>query len=387
MGKVKEIFDHYKGTVAMISFYFGLSIELIILLIDKSDYINPIEGRLFQVTFVLFLISAALTEYNKKEWILILIFCLIGSISYFVTSRNEIIRIVIFIAGSKNIKLEKALKYIFFITTIGISTLMLASTLGIYGRKAIETDFGRGGVELRYCLGIGHPNALHCMIWAIILLGMYLYFDKIKLYHFIVLFLINIAFYKLTVSRAGVFITAFSILMTMFMKYAKKWRDKAFLYLTGIAGTIFVVLFSILAAYYSTNLKILAILDRFLTGRVSISYRDSNLSFWSLFSNEINQKYVDMGYIKLFYWYGIIPGIIYIALVCYMIWKCYKRHDYMGFVILVSFSVYTLVEAHAISVYLMRNYVILLLIGEWSKIFGTNQGHKFYLWDFKEHIR
>lgn len=37
-----------------ILFYIALSIELAILIIDKSSFVNPIEGRLFQITFLFF---------------------------------------------------------------------------------------------------------------------------------------------------------------------------------------------------------------------------------------------------------------------------------------------------------------------------------------------
>ena len=45
-------------------FYIGLTMELIIVIVDKSNYTNPIEGRLFQVTFLLFFLKMLLTAYT-----------------------------------------------------------------------------------------------------------------------------------------------------------------------------------------------------------------------------------------------------------------------------------------------------------------------------------
>ena len=65
-------------------FWLGLMIELLIVIVDKSAYINPLESQLFRLTFLLFCIKIALTKYSTKEWIYILLLvvcclCLIES--------------------------------------------------------------------------------------------------------------------------------------------------------------------------------------------------------------------------------------------------------------------------------------------------------------------
>ena len=53
--------------IAYGSFYLGVIIEVLMVIIDKSALINPVEGRLFQLTFLLFLIKTCLTRYDKKD--------------------------------------------------------------------------------------------------------------------------------------------------------------------------------------------------------------------------------------------------------------------------------------------------------------------------------
>ena len=36
------------------AFFLAVIIEAMIVVVDKSRYINPIEGRLFQITFILY---------------------------------------------------------------------------------------------------------------------------------------------------------------------------------------------------------------------------------------------------------------------------------------------------------------------------------------------
>ena len=49
-------------------FYAGLTIELLMVIVDKSNYTNPIEGQLFRITFLFFALKLILTDYTLKEW-------------------------------------------------------------------------------------------------------------------------------------------------------------------------------------------------------------------------------------------------------------------------------------------------------------------------------
>ena len=49
-------------------FWLGLIIELLIVIVDKSAYMNPLESQLFRLTFLLFCIKITLTKYTTKEW-------------------------------------------------------------------------------------------------------------------------------------------------------------------------------------------------------------------------------------------------------------------------------------------------------------------------------
>ena len=60
--------------LGQILFYIGLVLELLIVIVDKSAYINPWEGQLFRITFLLFLGKICLTRYSFREWLWMLFF-------------------------------------------------------------------------------------------------------------------------------------------------------------------------------------------------------------------------------------------------------------------------------------------------------------------------
>ena len=230
----------------------------------------------------------------------------------------------------------------------------------------------------RLCLGVGNSNALACMIWALMTLGLYLWQNRLKIWHFALLFLLTWLTYAATRTRTALLVMAGTILLAALFTYGENLRRAAWIYLAGIGAVLAGVGFSVYAAYISDWYEFLpgwvVKIDRALTGRITSIYAFENgggvLENWKLFSAPQYTEYFDMGYVRLFFWYGIIPGICCVLAVCWLIWLCKKRGDAMGFVLVLSFALYTVIEAHAVSVYLARNYALLLLGAYWAE--GVN---------------
>ena len=371
--------------IAYYSFYIAVMIEVLMVIIDKSALVNPIEGRLFQITFLLFFIKVCLTRYSLKEYGAVALFLGLGTVSYFATGRNEIIRVVMFIAACKDIDMKKCLKSVFYMTLSGCVIIILLSLLGIGGAVSLTQDYGRGSIETRYTLGMGHPNALQCMVWAMTVLGLYLYGESLKWYGYLAIAFLNIFFFFLTDSKTSLLVGIFSIIYTGLDRVAKDNIFRKVWNLGGIlltAGSILLSVIIAAKAYYvynyawgidmSKTAAFYARLDRILTGRirslVGTTRWEGTTQTWSLFSESANNYYFDMGWIRLFYWYGIIPACIFITILLFVLIYCMKKKDSMAFVMIVSFAVYSLVEAHAVSVYLARNYVLFLIGMYWCQM-------------------
>lgn len=394
--EMKRFWHENRDKTAYIIFYVMIIMELAIVIIDKSNYINPVEGQLFRITFLLAMMKVLLTKYSKKEWIALIIFGFLGLVSYKMTGRNEILRIIVFIAACKNIDMNKALKVVFYTTLSGCMLLIVLSLSGIYGGVSLETDFGRGYVQTRYCLGLGHPNALHCMFFMLTALGLYLYNEKMKWYYYIILLLLNYGLFVLTDSNTGMLMSTCTIVGTFIMRYLRGIRKSIWIYSAGIAVFLFCIVISVLAAdsrvakpsNYLFDNPWVAEADNHLNGRIRHLYygsenREGTTATWSLFSYPENDYYFDMGFVRLFYWYGIIPSIIYIILHVLLIWRFYKNQDGAGLVMITVFTIYTIVEAHLVSVYIGRNYILFLMgmyIGEMLHLRSSAEA---YIWRYR----
>ena len=378
-------------------FYAGLTIELVMVIIDKSNYCNPIEGYLFRITFLLFAAKLLLTEYTWKEWAVLLLLEAVGFVSYRITGANDIIRIVTFVASCKKIPLRQMLQYSFYVTLAGCLVIVMLSVSGIYGDISLTQAYGRDAAEktryvgvdaaeeTRYTLGMGHPNALSCMFLMLAALGVYVWFDRMKWYIYWFLMLLNVGVFLLTGSKTSMLITTAFIAGAFVMSVGKGLRDKKIVYLCGLLVFVLCIGFSLDAAvcaqrvrdaqwnafFYenprdNAHIVLLGKIDRQISGRiVSLTDSDKNdgmIHTWSLFSNRNNMDYYfDMGWVKLFYRYGVVPGILYVAASLALLWQFFKRRDACGLVLFTAFAVYTVVEAHLISAYIGRNYLLMMM--------------------------
>lgn len=280
------------------------------------------------------------------------------------------------VAACKDVDLKKELKRILLVTVLGSVVLFVLSATGIFGSFSITANFGRGStpegsIETRYCFGMGHPNAFQGMLFMMTTLVLYLYAQRMKLISFLALLALNLVSYLFTDSNTAILVTIFAILGIIVLKYIEPLRQTKIVYAAGAAVFLAAALFSAYGAVTGVQNAFMFRLDKVLNGRFQYAYliEDARLVNWKLFAAPENQAYFDQGFIRLFYWYGIVIGLGYIAANLYLIWQSWRKKDYCLLVIVAAYAVFSLMEAHLISVYLLRNYLLIWLGYYWYQPF------------------
>lgn len=192
-------------------------------------------------------------------------------------------------------------------------------------------------------------------------------------------------FFLLTDSKTGFLVSAGAVFLFF---VASKARNKI---LTGIfaagnaavfAGSIVISIMSAKNAmclwdYYwwaKTDRKIefYLFLDTILTGRLHSLIETDNhegiMDTWSLFSSPQNDYYFDMGWVRLFYWYGIIPAVLAVIVLTVFVGYFIKKKRWEELVLFSMTALYTIVEAHIISVYIGRNYLLFIVGMYWWRL-------------------
>lgn len=357
-----------KKQIAQLLFWVGLSIELFLMVTNHSALEIPYVGRITHVAFLFFACKILLTKYSKKEWMVIAIMGIVGTISYFSMGDEWAIRVMVMVIASKEIPFRQITKYTFFVTLAATVCIIVLSLPGILGQAVDIRDYGRGSVEARWCLGFNHANNVHGTIWYLVSLGLFIYYGKTKLWHYIVLTIANVGLYLLTVSRTGFLLVQLVIIAFLLVRYVKKIKECKWIYLLGLLTIMGLSLFSAVAAKYGPVEGFLGSMDHLLSGRVTFAARWAHIDTWTLFSSPREWLSVDMGIVTLFYIYGYVIGFLYLFVNALLIWKYYLESKMAELILLVTCMLYTFMESsYTINVYLLCNIFFILLFGIWKQ--------------------
>ena len=271
-------------------FFAAVLIELLLVIIDKSAYINPYEGQLFRLTFVLFAGKILTTKYSRNELLLLGAVGLVAAVSYLVNTKDEAVRAIALVAACKDIDLRRLLKVVLGVTLAGTVCLFLLSVTGIYGAVAVTADFGRGSgpldpyVETRYCFGMGHPNAFQGMLFMMSTLLLYLYAERMKLWHFLAVGLTGFVFYLFTDSNTGFIVLSAAVAGVMLMKYSRAVRESRMTYLLAALLFAALVVFSAYGSHTGRDTPVMYQIDRVLNGRFQYAniYEAARVENWHL---------------------------------------------------------------------------------------------------------
>ena len=363
-------------------FYLGLAAEILLVIWDKSSWTDPYMGQICRMTFLLFAVCCACSvrKSTMTEDIVFAIGVLIGALSWRFGGRNDLLRIVIFLRAAGTVSVPRAMKVTFVSSVLGCLGLVGLAFAGIQGHLYQTYDYGHG-VETRWDLGLGHPNSLHCMAAMLLIFGLYLFEKRMKLYLYVLLGVGNVLLYGLTRSNTAFAISMLALMLSLILHYGKKLAAGNAVYFLGEFLLFGGLLFSVFCGIYRpSDHRLLAKLDHVLTGRISslwtTTFHEGTLSTWKWFGQRLNVCYFDLGWLRVVYWYGVIPAIVIIGLTFALLEHARKTRDKAAFMLLLCFGLYTVFEAHLVSAYIGRNYALFIAALYLPKMLGRTEPAK-----------
>lgn len=363
-------------------FYLGLAAEILLVIWDKSSWTDPYMGQICRMTFLLFAVCCACSvrKSTMAENIVFAIGVLIGALSWRFGGRNDLLRIVIFLRAAGKVSVPRAMKVTFVSSVLGCLGLVGLAFAGIQGHLYQTYDYGHG-VETRWDLGLGHPNSLHCMAAMLLIFGLYLFEKKMKLYLYVLLGVGNVLLYGLTRSNTAFAISMLALMLSLLLHYGKKLAAGNAVYFLGELFLFGGLLFSVFCGIYRPSGHwLLEKLDHVLTGRISslwtTTFHEGTLSTWKWFGQRLNVCYFDLGWLRVVYWYGVIPALVIIGLTFALLEHARKTRDKAAFILLLCFGLYTVFEAHLVSAYIGRNYALFIAALYLPKMLGRTEPAK-----------
>ncbi|WP_026506851.1 hypothetical protein [Butyrivibrio sp. MC2013] len=349
-----------------ILFFLMLTLEIGLVIVDKSNFLFPWPSYVFRLTFLMAcaVVLLGINSFDRKAFLFFVFLIILGGTDYFFSGRNELLRFFMFTAAMTGLDLRRVLKTYFYETLCGTGLIMILSLTGIYG--GISNISGEG--IKRYCFGMGDANAFHCMLMVLILLFLYLYYRDMKWYHYLLVFAANLSFYLLTGCDTAMIIGTLAVIVFSLLRYVPALAANIIPYIIGTLGYIFSIGFSIWSARVSRYTwreehPYVQFADRLLTGRIKNLYwnwdaHPGAYESWKLFAGRDTDYYFDMGWCRLAYWYGMIPAAVICLVILFIMIRAMKMRDGAALILITLVSIYTIAEAHFVSVYIGRNILL-----------------------------
>ena len=363
---VRYKFEKLTDRVTAGLFYLGLLTEILIVIWDKSSWTDPYEGQLYRMTFVLFALRCVFTvrRSSRRENAAFAAAVVIGVLSWRFGGRNDLLRVLMFLRAAGTVSVPKAMKLTFFSTIAGCAALVGLAFAGIQGHLYQTYDYGHG-VETRWDLGLGHPNSLHCMAAMLLIFGLYLFEKRMKLYVYLLLGVGNVLLYGLTRSNTAFAVSMLALFVSLILHYGRRLANGNAVYILGELTLVLGLVFSVCCGLFDpAKHPLMAKLDHVLTGRISslwtTTFHEGTLSTWKWFGSRLNVCYFDLGWLRVVYWYGVIPALLIIGITFALLEHARRTKDKAAFMLLLCCSLYTVFEAHLVSAYIGRNYALLV---------------------------
>lgn len=328
------------------------------------------------IFFFIYCIRLFRTSFTKSEKIVLVVLIVLGVINYAVSGINAGLKGVIFLFAIKEIDKKLLLKSLGI--SIGLAMGIICIWACLFPRQAtwsIEVG-GRGLNGIRYTLGFKHSNRFMAAAFQIVIILLCL--SDRKRWLAVILSAAMIAFfYYFTETRTVMAATCAVLLLYILgglLHYPAVGRIVASVSIMGMGAEL---LLSLLTACKVDSVFMFAI-DQFITGRMGQVYRESFLGNyasgyignWHLFSNLQNQAGFDMGFVFIFYYYGIIFGSLFILLITYTIVALWKRQDWMKYPLLFGMCTLTFMEIFYFSNSISKNLLLIfcgLMIWEYRR--------------------
>lgn len=351
-----------KNRIAQMLFYIAFVMEILIMCLNSAGVNIPYRSRLLQLAAVIFGIKIILTHYSKKEWLAFIGLCVLGLVQFFTVHSTLILEIILMIAASKDIDWEMAIKVYFGIMFTSMVLMILLSTTGIIGNLSLTKDYRGNGLETRYCFGYSHPNVFYSNLLKMVLACLLVCYRKLTGWHYLAFTIVNVVLYLLADSRTGFLVVELAIVaFYCYYKQPDFWNHKWVRYCGQSIIAIVILLSYLLPCIPYEKIQVL---DHLLTGRINCAIVWKLGNNLSLLPNNLGEGYVlDMGYFNLMVNWGILIGVVYLAIIFYNYQLFYKNKNWAKVLVLIVYSIFTFVEAHAFSVYFVGNTMFLLMLG------------------------
>lgn len=303
------------------------------------------EGQfLYNVVLVigagLFGIKMLLTKHSLLEYIVIILFLLLGGVVYFNSGEKSLLIFIAVMLGMKGVSAIRVFRVSSVIWVAVFIGMYVLSVIGVIPEKVYTLSRSGWPPILRHSLGYPHPNTLHVTYFILCMFVLFSLKDLSKKYNLalaIVLMMGNCYVFMYSLSRNGFFVTTLYLAISVYFKYRVQLSKLEKILIKCIFP--FSALVMVVAPVVVKG-KLFDILDvrfagRFKFTRYFLTYQPMKLFGIRDIPLPANEYVIDSSYVYLLFKLGIVAYIMYFIAMILLINKLFeeKQRDELAVVL------------------------------------------------------
>lgn len=331
-GKMVPYADSILSFVAVV--YLGLSI------------LN--KGYTTRTLFIYFIISL-IGLYSS--------YC-VGNVMLFVT-----ILTILAISGEKRVVLFIYKYEVLFFVLLTLLSIVTGNT-----KRYIE-----GSTSLGFDFGFSHPNVAAAMLFNMMIMWIWLSYNKLKLSTYVKLIMFSIAVYFCTGARTLLIVGLFTVFLVMLSKSERKWMQTGFAIIAGAVVPILTLFFMYTTVNYQSGSNAIKVVDTLLTGRLKLgAYAYEHYGF--TFLGQVVEKGTNFGYDalwnmskfstfdNLYTKLMINNGLIWLVIIIVAFFCLARLKNNIVNCMIVVWAIYAITEGRGLNGYLCFPILLIALI-------------------------
>lgn len=326
-------------------------IELFMGLLGYCQVTLPFSKYILWIFTLVYVAIAATNKYSAKEKAVLIILIIFGVLLYANSGLSSGIRRVCYLYALKNIDMKKYLRAALSVLVGSSFSFAVCSAIGLLDIAMQDVRPYRGFGGVRYTFGYYNPNITMAVIFLALICWFALYHGEQPWYAYVAIMAAYAVLFYFTDSRTAFFMgggVMIGIICTRHIKWSG-WTNLIFVIF--IISFISMLVISVAAAFRVEN-TLMHDINLFISKRMSqlnVCTVDENYALpfvenWHLFGDRGNRNLYDLGYLQLFYYYGIIPAICYLLCVVCAAVKVWRENNTLELILLLGLSVQLFME-------------------------------------------
>lgn len=313
-------------------------------------------------------------KYSVVQIIVLLITGFASIASDFELNRFMLIPDFLLLAATQDIDFKKNMKLVWKIEAFIIAIHVLVyPVLYALGRVEFTVRGYNYDNRIRHQFLLSHANVFSMLVLWTVLAYIYSNFERMDKKRIVICWLINVFFYLFTDSNSGMLILSFISILLILKEYVKDIAERIISFLSKYLFIILAIFFNTMMIIYpklqTPGRMIWREIDSFFTGRLKYGAYIYDKYGFTLFGRFLSNKIRDywQGFWidglpadNMYMFFSVWCGMFFLIVIAFMFWKYSDRATTEEKIIIIAYSLYTMMETYV--TYVQLCFALILVV-------------------------